>query len=194
MKKIHSLATILMLALSSLALTSCDNDDAIADTLWGVWKGNMYVTGEYDGRVYYSSYSTIGFDKDPYDYASGSGYWIDEFSNAPWDYYATHIEWQVNNSDIIIHSLEDDTYFTIHNYSLSGNYFSGEIWSEDGSRQAFRLVKTSSPDWNDYDWGWDWNDGYGYYSPARQSEDVTTGRRAAPSKPVRRIGVITAGN
>lgn len=114
MKKFTSILAMIMMAAMSLTFVSCDDDEYIADTLWGVWEGDMYVTSEWNGHTYYSSYSILAFDKDPYEYASGTGYWIDYYSDAPWDYFASHIEWRVNNRNIEIYSREDDTYFTIY--------------------------------------------------------------------------------
>lgn len=40
------------MALMAMTFTSCDEDAEIAYTLEGTWSGNMYVSMEYDGRVY----------------------------------------------------------------------------------------------------------------------------------------------
>ena len=74
-----------IIAIASLAFTSCE-DARIARTLEGTWKGNMYISSRYDGRVYNSTYSEVTFLKDPGAYSSGSGYWVDYYSDAPWDY------------------------------------------------------------------------------------------------------------
>lgn len=172
----------LVMALATLSLSSCDDDEVIADTLWGVWRGDMYVTDYYNGQSYRSSYSIIEFDKDEYSYASGTGYWVDYFSNAPWDYYASPIEWTVNNGTLFIYSTYDDTYFTVYNYRLSDNYFTGEIESEDGTLQEFSMRKTDSPYWDDYTWGY--GSYYGYAKPQIGAKANTT---AAEGKHVRRI-------
>ena len=39
MKKITSLMAVIAMAVMSFTLVSCDDDDYIADTLWGVWEG-----------------------------------------------------------------------------------------------------------------------------------------------------------
>ena len=179
MKKFTSIFATMILAVLSLTFVSCDDDSYIADSLWGVWEGDMYVTSEWNGHTYYSSYSVLAFDKDPYEYSSGTGYWIDYYS----DYYASHITWRVNNRNIEIYSREDDTYFTIYDYSLSDNWFSGTILSEDGDPMQFRLRKTSSPNWGDYDWGWDSWYGYPNYAPSKtRALDNDT-----LNKPVRKI-------
>lgn len=183
MKKLTSLFAMIMAAMMSFTFVSCDDDDEIADTLWGVWEGDMYVTSDWNGHTYRSSYSVIQFDKDPYDYASGTGYWADYYdSYTPWGkYYATHIRWTVSNRTIKIHSIEDDAYFQIYDYDLSSNWFTGYIDDEWGDRQAFRLQKTASPYWDDFEWGWG---GWYGYSPAKQSKAAsdTTGNNTFKRK------------
>ena len=57
MKKIyHNMMLMTIIAIASLAFTSCE-DARIARTLEGTWKGNMYISSRYDGRVYNSTYS-----------------------------------------------------------------------------------------------------------------------------------------
>ena len=189
MKKFTSILAMIMMAAMSLTFVSCDDDEYIADTLWGVWEGDMYVTSEWNGHTYYSSYSILAFDKDPYEYASGTGYWIDYYSDAPWDCFASHIEWRVNNRNIEIYSREDDTYFTIYDYSLSESWFSGTIIGEYGDPMQFRLRKTSSPNWGDFEWGWDSWYGYSYpdYSPSTRADGSNNADR-----PVRKFMKKTA--
>ena len=83
MKKWYTLWTLLLMAVLSVSFTSCewDDDDAIAYTLEGTWRGNMYMSSEWDGRVYDATYSEICFLRDPYRYSSGTGYWIDYYNN-----------------------------------------------------------------------------------------------------------------
>lgn len=184
MKKITSLLAMILLSVMSFTLVSCDEDEEIADTLWGTWEGNMYVTNDWNGHTYKSSSSIIQFDKDPYDYASGTGYWIDYYSNAPWDYFASHITWSVRNKNILIYSREDDTYFYIRNYSLSDNYFRGEIEDEYGGWQSFSLRKTASPYWNDYEWGWG---SYPGYVNKKNSKPAVSSDSISENLPVRKI-------
>ena len=54
MKKFTSYIAMMMIALTSLTFTSCNDDEDIANTLWGAWEGEMYVTtywGDYYGSV-----------------------------------------------------------------------------------------------------------------------------------------------
>jgi len=187
MKKIASLLTTALIAFMPFTLTSCNDDEAIADTLWGVWEGDMYAYYDYQGYTYSAASSVLAFDHDPYSYASGSGYWIDYYSNAPWDYFATRITWTVVNNEIRIYSIEENKYYYISDYSLSNGSFHGYIDDEYGSAPIeFHLYKTAAPTWSDYDWnGWGYYDDYGYYAPAKKSQAKT---RTSGEKPVRHIG------
>ena len=49
MKKLTSLLTMLLLAVTSVSLTSCE-DEMIADTLEGTWEGNKYIDANYFHR------------------------------------------------------------------------------------------------------------------------------------------------
>ena len=72
MKKFTSILAIAFMALMAMTFTSCDEDAEIAYTLEGTWSGNMYVSMEYDGRVYDATYSELCFSRDPYRYSSGT--------------------------------------------------------------------------------------------------------------------------
>lgn len=152
MKKITTIMAMALMAVFALTLTSCE-DDEIAYTLEGTWKGDMYVSSTYNGHTYGATYSEICFSRDPYTYASGTGYWVDYYSNAPYDYVANHIDWTVSNSVIYVNFREEGTNIEIRNYSLNDDYFSGRIYSGD-NYVDFSLEHTSSPNWNDYDYGW----------------------------------------
>ena len=111
MKKFISIISVIIFAVTPFTFVSCDEDYEIADTLWGVWEGKMYVQSTWNGQTYMSSYSVIQFDRAPNNYDSGTGYWIDYYSGAPWDYFASHIDWIVSNGTIKIYSYEDDSYY-----------------------------------------------------------------------------------
>ncbi|MDO4160130.1 MAG: hepatitis A virus cellular receptor 1 [Prevotellaceae bacterium] len=180
MKKISILmAMALAMFAVTFTFTSCDDDDDIADTLWGVWEGDMYVESEWDGYTYQASSSVLAFDKDPYEYASGTGYWIDYYSNAPWDYYASNISWTVRNGEIVIYSIEEGQYYYISQYSLSNNYFTGYISDGYNSALYFELVKTSAPYWNG-------DSGY-HYSSWYVNKKSRSADESSDSTPVRRI-------
>jgi hypothetical protein len=174
MKKIfNNLLMMAMMATAAVSFTSCD-DEEIAYTLEGTWKGNMYISSYYDGRTYNSTYTEITFLKDPTTYSSGTGYWVDYYdSDSPWGgYVANHIEWTVDWGDIKIYFVEEGTSMLISDYHLDDSRFWGTI-NDGGQRVDFELYHTSSPNYNNYRWGYD-----SYYYRTRG--DGTT-----PEKPIR---------
>lgn len=155
-------------AIMSFTLTSCEEDEFIALTLEGNWKGNMYVSYQFDNISGYhdASYSEVCFLRNPSTYASGDGYWIDyynDYARYGWgrNYIANHIKWEVFNGNIKIYFVEDNSRVTIYDYSLTNDYFTGYIDLRNGSRQKFSLRHTSSPNWNTYYWG---DDNFYYHS------------------------------
>ena len=177
MKKICSYIMMMLLGMLSFTFTSCDEDTMIALTLEGTWQGDMEVYHTYSGKQYEATWSEICFEGDPFSWSKGTGYWLDYYSNSPWsrDYIANHITWEVNNKVIHVHFEEDNYNIEIHDYYLNDNYFYGTIW--DGSVTIdFNLRKVASPNWNNYDYGWD------YYAKG------DNGTVAAPEPPVRHFG------
>lgn len=177
MKKIASLLMMATVALMCVSLTSCDEDYDIAYTLEGTWKGNMYVTSQDNGVTYSATYSELYFAQDPYTYSSGDGVWIDYYSQAPWDYVANHTRWSVNNGVITIYLIEEGYTVQIMNYRLNDGYFSGTIY-DHGSYIDFSLRHTSSPNWNNYNWGYGW-----YAKQGVMDEETRAGQ--AKQMPVR---------
>lgn len=102
MKKITYYFSMIFMAVMMLSLTSCDEDAEIAYALNGTWKGIMQTQLDYEGRYYQSNKSEVTFNSG---YDSGDGYWIDYYSNAPWDYVANRITWRVSGTTIISISL-----------------------------------------------------------------------------------------
>ena len=182
MKKLY---TLMLMATMALTFTACE-DEFIADTLEGTWSGNMYVSSYYDGRDYYATRSEITFSIDPFRFTKGSGYWVDYYSGAPWDYVANHISWRVDNGNIYINFLDEGTSVVIADYHLSDAHFSGYI--ADGDNDVhFNLTHISSPNWDEYAyWGYDeWYDD-GYYTRQTRSGDSTVVKPT--EKPVRKFG------
>ena len=176
MKKIHVLLPMIFATLMAVTLTSCE-DEEIAYTLEGTWQGNMYVKSNYGGHTYYATKTEVTFLRDVYRYSSGDGYWVDYYSNAPWDYVANHITWDVDRGNIYIYFIEERTEFVIRNYRLNNNRFEGSLWDRD-QRVDFSLYHVSSPNWGRYDhWGYD------YFHTRGADSDST-----AVEKPVRSIG------
>lgn len=172
MKKLYSLLFALsIIVMGSGLFYSCEwwtEDDEIVYNLEGTWGGEMYFASYYDNNWYYSNYTKLEFIQR--DYNRGEGYWVDYYSNAPWDYVANHFIWEVKNGIIYIRLLEDNYYLEIRDYDIDRRNFSGYVYYE-GEERHFDLYHTSSPNWNDYDFGWGYDDygyGYGYYySPRR---------------------------
>ena len=166
--------TMLMMAMMALTFTSCE-DEYIANTLEGTWKGNMYISSNWNGRTYDATYSEITFLRDPYTYSSGSGYWVDYYSNAPWDYVANHIDWTVRKSVIYVYFIEDGDRLEIHDYRLSSSRFYGTIYESDHSVD-FDLFNVSHPYtyWDNYRWGYDaWYDDYYWARTRGEGNDST---------------------
>ena len=151
----RSLLTTLCIALLALVgigtmTTSCDS--IIATNLEGTWEGDMYVMSEYNGREYYSSFTEIEFISDPMRFKSGEGYWLDHYSGAPWDYIANHLTWTVHDKVIYIHLIEDNYDIEIRKYHLDDERFYGYVYY-DGGYHRFELFHTSSPHWDEYEYG-----------------------------------------
>ena len=165
--------TLAVLAVLSLSFTSCeDNDEEIAYTLEGTWRGDMYVSAEYDGTVYDATYSEICFVCDPHHYSSGTGYWVDHYSDAGWgrNHVVNHIEWKVNNESIKVYFVEEKATVFIENYRLDDKYFTGTI--HDGDNYVdFSLRHITSPNWD-------------YYFDDYAKEDNTWTRANTDAEPV----------
>ena len=162
MKKLMSIISMLLLALTATTLVSCDDDSDIATTLEGTWKGKMELRTEYQDQYYQVISSEICFLQDPYSYSSGTGYWIDYYQNSPWrnNQVANHIKWTVSNGVINVYFVEEGTSLEIRNYRLYRGRFEGTIYYGNQTVD-FSLVQVSSPNWNSYtDWGYDYYDDY----------------------------------
>ena len=166
MKKLYTMMMMAMMGLMTVSLTSCE-DEYIADTLEGTWKGNMFISSEWDGRYYNATSTEITFLKDPRTYSSGSGYWVDYYSGAPWgEYVANHINWEVYNGNIRVYFVEEGTTFVIRDYHLTSSRFWGYI-NDSGNDVKFELYCVNRPNYNTYRWGYDsWDYDY-YYSRTR---------------------------
>ncbi len=169
MKKLTSIFALLLSMIALMSLTSCE-DQSIAYDLEGTWKGDMYMIR--DGHC--ATYSEIEFYGDPFHFTSGSGKWLDVYSNYPGDYFCSRMKWKVSNGVIYISLLDDCDIngrpfeLTIYDYYLDGDRFKGYIDYEGGSRQ-FSLYHTYSPHWEDYDYGY--YDEYYYSKGSRSSND-----------------------
>ncbi len=179
MKTFTRLLTMLTIAIATMTLTSCNEDAEVAYHLEGAWKGNMHVYSSWNGREYAATYSEIEFYSG---YDSGTGVWVDYYSNAPWDYVANHIRWYVSNGAIYIHFVEEGTDAVIYDYQLGTYRFTGLLEVVDGDYANFSLEHISSPNWDSIDnWGYDWDYGYDYWSRSSDKADST----ATSEKPQR---------
>ena len=171
MKKLYTLMMMAMMGMMTMSLTSCE-DEYIADTLEGTWEGNMYISSEWDGRVYDATRTEITFSIDPFRFTRGSGYWVDYYKNAPWgDYVANHIDWSVNNGVIYIYFREEGTSLEICDYRLDYTRFCGTIY-DSGNRVEFSLYNTYRPNYDSYCWGWDYDSWGGYYWSRTRGADA----------------------
>lgn len=168
MKKITNYFSMIFMAVMMLSLTSCDEDADIAYALNGTWKGYMQTQLGYEGRYYQSNMSEVTFNSG---YDSGDGYWIDYYSNAPWDYVANRITWRVSGTTIYINFHDTQEQAVIRNYHLDDNgYFYGDIdFNSTNKWISFQFVKVNTPDWDNYYWyGSDgWNNSWGYNGYAK---------------------------
>ena len=153
----------MMVALMPFLFGSCDSDPDYdtAYTLEGTWEGKMFLSSTWDNYTYAISYTQLCFNRDPYYYASGTGYWVDYYSDAPWDYVANHIEWQVRGGRIEVYLVEDNYTYFFEDYRLSDNIFRGRIYDND-TYLDFSMRHTSSPNWNSFDYYY-YDDFYDYW-------------------------------
>lgn len=152
MKKFTSFISMALLLMMSLTLTSCDQDAEIAATLNGTWKGYLKTqTQDKYGQCYYSNMAEVTFNSG---YNSGDGYWLDKYSNAPWDYVANRIYWRVTNGNIEITFRDTQERAVIRNYRLTDDgYFYGDIeFAGSDAWTHFEFVQTYSPNWDNYYW------------------------------------------
>ena len=190
MKKLMSIISMLLLALTATTLVSCDDDSDIAMTLEGTWQGKMKLRTEYQDQYYQVISSEICFLQDPYSYSSGTGYWIDYYQRSPWrnNKVANHIQWTVSNGVINVYFVEERTSRQIRDYRLYNGYFEGTIYY-DNQTVNFRLQQVASPNWNSYT---DWDDYYDDYYGGYAKKNVTETRALvdSTSKPVRHFGKV----
>ena len=153
-----------------------------SESLEGTWAGNMYISSSLDGRNYDATSTEVTFLRDPFTYTTGSGYWVDYYSGAPWNYVAFHIDWSVNNDVIRIYFREEGTRIEIRNYRLNNDNFVGTMY-DSGKLVDFELYNVYHPFsyWDDYRWGYDsWYNYYSYLARTRTSIDETNKEKNIP--------------
>ena len=71
-----------------------------------------------------------------------------------WGVCGLHAMWDIG-LHLLFDFIEEGTTIWIEDYGLDNNFFSGII--RDGrNRVEFELYHVSSPNWYDYEWGWDY--------------------------------------
>ena len=143
---------------SALLFASCDDDAMVASYLSGTWEGTVFSEVDYGGQIYRITRSEVEFTNG---YTSGTGYWVDYYGRGYGRRYtANHIRWHVENQTIYIHFIEENSNVVIDDYRLTDDWLTGYASTSGGNRVRIRLYHTSSPNWDDYDYGY--NRYYGY--------------------------------
>ena len=166
MKKIYNYLFVGIVAMLSMTLSSC-NDDNIAGTLDGVWEGTVIDNWD-DWSWRWKDYTRyqyvdIEFITDPYRYAQGYGYEYDYYSDG---YERVHFTFEVRNEDIYI-NYADGVHVCIPRryYTLTDRRFSGEFRDNRTGKYlgSFSFVKYANHRY----------DRYGSYYPYSKDIDFT---------------------
>lgn len=126
-ERLTRLASYLMMVMLALSLNSCGEDDEIAQTLDGIWEGEV-ATEYFSYRWgYHTEYQAVDieFYADPYRYAKGTGVEYDYSANG-YTYIRSYFDFEVVGG-IIYLDYDDGSHIAIRNYHLTGNRFSGEF-------------------------------------------------------------------
>jgi hypothetical protein len=132
--------TFLFLAVTAMTFVSCD-DDKIANSLEGVWEGEVSV-----GR--WNSYQYVDIEFSRQGYSNGYGMEYDYQGNSG-AYVECPFTFKVVNGTIFM-EYEDGSRVAIRNYTLTENQFSGEFCKWEGSYTVgdyiakFNFMKVSS--------------------------------------------------
>jgi len=149
----RKLISLMMVMIAAFAFTSCTTEDQNeAMTLTGIWQGDLgiYMYSSENSDYYEAYQTTIQFNNSGYGSTSGTGYELDRFQNAPWNYIYNPIQWSLTNGTIYIYYPKEGTTIRIFDYYLNDKYFSGKM--EDGTE--FNLSYVGSFDWSQYDGGY----------------------------------------
>jgi len=167
--KILSLVSLLLTAVATLSLTSCDKDYEEAAYLDGIWHGRIaqrYYSEWYGVGSYEEWETEIQFYHNDVTHG-GRGRELDY--NIYYDTYnLSEFSWTVKYGNIYI-QYDDGTDIVIADYSMAHGYFTGVFYDpiEREDIATFRLEKLSS--WYDYDY-W-YNDYYSKSHPQISSEE-----------------------
>ena len=149
---IERIGLMMMVLLSALTLTSCDEDTETAYDLDGIWQGTINGNYYQDRYGYTESWNTeIRFYQDGDFSRGGSG------EERDWDYrgkcYSSRFDWKVRNGRIYLY-YDDGYNIVIDRYDLywrsNTQRFRGYFEDFDTGDQlaSFDLVKVV--DWHDF--------------------------------------------
>lgn len=174
MKKIYNYLFVGIVAMLSMTLSSCNDDNNIADTLNGIWEGEVSQSWSWrwdDYTVY--QYVEMEFITDPYRYAKGYGYEYDYYRNSRY-YEKCRFYFEVRNGRIYL-DYDDGARVCISNYRLTNYRFEGTFRDyRTGDYLAdFSFVKIASYRYDRYN--------YIYGTPA-EFEDSKTNKTEAEQK------------
>lgn len=136
MKQMRSILAPLLMLLTGVLMTSCDDEQETAMMLWGTWEGQLSTEFYQDrwggyGQTYYTVWHFEGKPGSRH----GKGWEIDYVGHQR---YAQHFDWQVidDGRTVRLHyaGAWDDEW--IYNFYLDDSYFTGYIDSGDG-KQSF---------------------------------------------------------
>ena len=149
MKQMRSILAPLLMLLTGVLMTSCDDEQETAMMLWGTWEGQLSTEFYQDrwggyGQTYYTVWHFEGKPGSRH----GKGWEIDYVGHQR---YAQHFDWQVidDGRTVRLHyaGAWDDEW--IYNFYLDDNYFTGYIDSGDGKQSFFQLERVED---NGYDY------------------------------------------
>lgn len=146
MNKLKTLLSIVLIALSTIALSSCDEDEITAYNIDGVWTG--YITDTNLEKTYSTFFFCKTGDTSGYGYERDQDGWISSSK--------TRFTWSIKNGNIYMDYGSEGIYVIDYddfpNSSSIGETFSGIFVDyESGERTArFDLTKKSN-NYNDFD-------------------------------------------
>lgn len=159
MKKSTSIMLFVITVITSLSLTSCDEDQQIAMALQDVtFEGRLYssdydyYSSRWDYRYGSQSRTVIHFDGN-LGSRHGEGWEIDYDGPRRYGIYRNYFRWEVRDAVIILR-YADGYEGRIYRYDLAddGSEFRGEIEYNNGDYASFVLFGTSN--------GYNYYDGY----------------------------------
>jgi len=157
MKK-NQLFLLLLLAVGSMAFSSCEQEEETARALSGIWEGDMGIERVYNGKTVKPYKTVLVFEQEKATYTFGEGYMVEYYDNELKEVY-NRLRWDVwrrNNGNPGI-EIKTTNYpelkFTLYDdFTMDDNTFSG-IYSRDNKEIHFNLKRiTSAPDISQASW------------------------------------------